>query len=95
MFSETGMNHSSNLESPAPLREQTNGHKALDTMVGSERRSVRSLLALPFYWLGWVTVLMFLFLLWSAEHVEGADSDSDGLTPYRPHSPSWIRRSLD
>ena len=40
----------------------------------AERESLRSLLARPFYWLGYVAALFLLVFLWSAEHVEGVSA---------------------
>jgi hypothetical protein len=40
------------------------------------RDSVRSLLARPFYWLGYLALVFLLIFLWSAEHLEGA-SETD------------------
>jgi len=36
-----------------------------------KRESARSLLARPFYWLGYVALAFFFIFLWSAERVEG------------------------
>ena len=35
--------------------------------------SVRSILARPFFWLGWAIVLGALVLVWLAEHIEGTN----------------------
>ena len=47
------------------------GCGALDVDAVDEKESVRSLLARPFYWLGYVAVAFFFIFLWSAERVEG------------------------
>ncbi len=50
------------------------GSRALDADTVAERESLRSLLARPFYWLGYVAVVFLLIFLWSAEHVEGVSA---------------------
>ena len=51
------------------------GCPTLDARAVAERKSVRSLLARPFYWLGLVSVVFLLIFLWSAEHVEGVSAN--------------------
>lgn len=43
----------------------------------AERAGLRSLLARPFYWLGYLAVAFLLVFLWSAEHVEGISTGMD------------------
>jgi hypothetical protein len=50
------------------------GCRALDANTVAEKESLRSLLARPFYWLGYVAVVFLLIFLWSAEHVEGVSA---------------------
>ena len=52
--------------------KQGGGGRSLNILV--ERESLRSLLARPFYWLGFVAVVLLLVFLWSAEHVEGVSA---------------------
>ena len=50
----------------------------MDADAVAERGSLRSLLARPFYWLGFVAVVFLIVFLWSAEHVEGVSAtDAD------------------
>lgn len=51
------------------------GCPTLDARAVAQRKSVRSLLARPFYWLGLVSVVFLLIFLWSAEHVEGVSAN--------------------
>ena len=54
------------------------GSRALEADTVAERESLRSLLARPFYWLGYLAVVVLLIFLWSAEHVEGvSETDLD------------------
>ena len=50
------------------------GCGALDADAVAERVGARSLLARPFYWLGYVALAFFLIFLWSAERVEGRNA---------------------
>ena len=48
--------------------------RAMDADAVAERESLRSLLARPFYWLGFVAFVFLFICLWSAEHVEEASA---------------------
>jgi hypothetical protein len=50
----------------------TNSWEASDKCAIAKGNSVRSLLARPFYWLGWLTVVFLVIFFWSAEHIEGS-----------------------
>jgi hypothetical protein len=54
--------------------KQRGGGQRSDADAVLERESLRSLLARPFYWLGFVAVVFLLVFLWSAEQVEGVSA---------------------
>ena len=56
------------------IDDEASGCRALEADPVAERESLRTLLARPFYWLGFVAVMFLFIFLWSAERVEGASA---------------------
>lgn len=57
--------------------EQSGSNRAWDADAFLERKSLRSLLARPFYWLGFLSAVLLILFLWSAEHVEGVSATDE------------------